>query len=112
MGEVQNYKGQIHKLNILQVESKEELRLKSATYIAEVQSRLQYQKALQKITDIIQENSRDHKLVEDVLTIADEVDMDFIPGSHERPFDPSETDDFEDISSQHSRRGILSYFFS
>jgi hypothetical protein len=50
-------------------------------------------------------------LVEHVLTVADEVDMDFIPGSHERPFDPSETDDIEEIVND-SRRGILSYFFS
>merc|ERR1711935_238225 len=106
MGEVQNYKGQIHKLNILQVEAKEELRLKSATYVAEVQSRLQYQKALQKITDVVQENCRDHRLVENVLTVADEVDMDFIPGSHERPFDPSETDDIEEVAND-SRRGLL-----
>lgn len=112
VNDVQSYKGQVQKLNILQVEAKEELRLKSATYVAEVQSRLQYQKALQKITDIIQENCRDHRLVENVLTIADEVDMDFIPGSHERPFDPSETEEYEDITSEHSRRGILSYFFS
>ena len=112
VNDVQNYKGQVQKLNILQVEVKEEMRMKQATYIAEVQSRLEYQKALQKITDIIQENCRDHRLVESVLTIADEVDMDFIPGSHERPFDPSEADDFEDISSEHSRKGILGYFFS
>lgn len=111
VSDVQNYKGQVQKLNILQVEVKEELRLKSATYVAEVQSRLQYQKALQKITDIIQENCRDHRLVEHVLTVADEVDMDFIPGSHERPFDPNESDDSEEINKD-SRRGILSYFFS
>jgi len=112
VNDVQSYKGQVQKLNILQVEAKEELRLKSATYVAEVQSRLQYQKSLQKITDIIQENCRDHRLVENILTIADEVDMDFIPGSHERPFDPSETDEYDEITSEHSRRGILSYFFS
>ncbi len=112
VNDVQGFKGQVQKLTILQVEAKEELRLKSATYVAEVQSRLQYQKALQKITDIVQENCRDHRLVENILTIADEVDMDFIPGSHERPFDPSETEDYEDITSEHSRRGILSYFFS
>lgn len=111
VSDVQNYKGQVHKLNILQVEVKEELRLKSATYIAEVQSRLQYQKALQKITDTIQEKCRDHRLVEHVLTVADEVDMDFIPGSHERPFDSDETDGIEEIPND-SRRGILSYFFS
>jgi len=111
MTDVQNYKGHVHRLNILQVEAKEELKLKSATYVAEVQSRLQYQKALQKITDIIQENCRDHRLVEDVLEVADKVDMDFIPGSYERPFDANDSDDMEGIGND-SRRGILSYFFS
>jgi myosin-5 len=112
VNDVQNHKGQVQKLNILQVEAKEELRLKSATYVAEVQSRLQYQKALQKITDIVQENCRDHRLVEHVLTVADEVDMDFIPGSHERPFDPNEIDDMEEIGNDSRRRGLLGYFFS
>ena len=111
VNDVQNYRSQVHKLNILQVEVKEELRLKSATYVAEVQSRLQYQKALQKITDIVQENCRDHKLIEKVLTVADEVDMDFIPGSHEHPFDASEINEVDE-SANDSRRGILSYFFS
>jgi len=111
--DVQNFKIQVHKLNISQVESREELRLKSATYVAEVQSRLQYQKALQQITDIVQEQCREHRLVERILTIADEVDMDFIPGSHELPFDPTEpdSDDMEE-SANDSRRGILGYFFS
>jgi len=112
VNDVQNYKGQVQKLNILQVEAKEELRLKSATYVAEVQSRLQYQKALQKITDIVQENCRDHRLVEHVLTVADEVDMDFIPGSHERPFDPNEIDDMGEIGNDSRRSGLLGYFFS
>ena len=111
VNDVQNYRSQVHKLNILQVEVKEELRLKSATYVAEVQSRLQYQKALQKITDIVQENCRDHKLIEKVLTVADEVDMDFIPGSHEHPFDASEINEVDE-SANDSRRGIMSYFFS
>jgi len=111
--DVQSFKGQVHKLNILQVEAREELRLKSATYVAEVQSRLQYQKALQRITDIVQEKCRDHRMVEQILTIADDLDMDFIPGSHELPFDPTETDSegLEETGSD-SRRGLLSYFFS
>eukprot|EP00536_Pseudo-nitzschia_multiseries_P013607 jgi/Psemu1/212206/e_gw1.593.27.1 len=112
--DVQGFKGQVHKLNILQVEAREELRLKSATYVAEVQSRLQYQKALQKITDIVQEKCRDFRLVEEILTIADDLDMDFIPGSHEIPFDPgaeTDSDGMEEIGND-SRRGILSYFFS
>ncbi|VEU41146.1 unnamed protein product [Pseudo-nitzschia multistriata] len=112
-GEVQTYKTQVHKLNLLQAEAREELRLKSATYVAEVQSRLQYQKALQNITDIIQEKCRDHRLVESILTIADEVDMDFIPGSHELPIDPNETDsEGMDDTGNDSRGGLLGYFFS
>jgi len=114
MNEVQNYKGQVHKLNILQVESKEELKLKSATYVAEVHSRLEYQRALQDITDVIQENCRDHRLVERILTVADKVEMDFIPGSHDFPVDPNSVDDDDDMEviGNDSRRGILSYFFS
>lgn len=113
VNDVQNYKGQVHKLNILQVEAREELRLKSATYVAEVQSRLQYQKALQKIADVIQEKCRDDRLVEHVLSIADDVDMDFIPGSHELPYDPTVGDEMDDAETVNdSRRGLLSYFFS
>lgn len=111
--DVQSYKGQVQKLNMLQVESKEELKLKSATYIAEVQSRLEYQRALQEITDIIQENCRDHRLVERVLTVADQIEMDFIPGSHERPVHPNDIDDdIEEETGNESRSGLLSYFFN
>mmetsp|Transcript_5567 Transcript_5567/g.6162 ORF Transcript_5567/g.6162 Transcript_5567/m.6162 type:complete len:1417 (-) Transcript_5567:19-4269(-) len=117
VNEVQTYKGQVHKLNILQVESKEELKLKSATYVAEVHSRLEYQNALQEITEIVQENCRDHRLVERVLNVADKVEMDFIPGSHERPVDPNEIDDDDDDddiieAGNNSRGGLLGYFFS
>jgi myosin heavy subunit len=112
VNEVQNYKGQMHKLNILQVELKEELKLKNATYVAEVQSRLSFQKALQKITDLIQENCRDHRLVERVLTVADEVEMGFMSGAdHERPVHPSNDEDGLDETGNESR-SIFSYFFS
>jgi myosin-5 len=72
------YKEQVQKLNVLQIELKEELKMKSATYVAEVHSRLQYQRSLGRVTDIIQEQCRDHRLVEFVLEIADECDMEHI----------------------------------
>lgn len=71
-GEIQNYKGHIQKLGLTQVELKEELKMKQATYIAEVHSRLQYQKALTRITDLAQKRCRDGRLVEDILRIADD----------------------------------------
>lgn len=113
VNEVQACKGQVHRLNILQVELKEELKLKTATYVAEVQSRLQYQKALQKITDVVQESCRDHRLVERVLTIADEVETDFMsaPSNH-RSTSRNEQDVEDGIQRQDSRGGIFSYFFS
>jgi myosin-5 len=110
VNEVQNYKGQVHNLNLLQVELKEELKLKNATYVAEVQSRLNHQKALQKITDLIQENCRDHRLVERVLTVADEVEMDYMSG-HDRPVNQSDDEDGLEETGNNSR-GLFSYFFS
>lgn len=111
VNEVQSYKGQVQKLNILQAESKEELRLKSATYVAEVQSRLQYQKALQKITDIVQESCRDHRLVERVLTLADEVETDLMSGASSENGRPNGDDEDEDGRSE-SRGGLLGFFWS
>ena len=92
LGDVAGFKAQVQKLNVLQVELKEELKMKQATYIAEVHSRLQYQKALSKITDLVQENSRDSRLVEAVLEIADECEMEYIAGQdpHSAPPPPAE----------------------
>ena len=78
--DVGTYRGQVQKLNVLQVELKEELKMKQATYIAEVHSRIQYQKALGKITDLIQESCRDHRLVERVLQVVDECEMEYQSG--------------------------------
>ncbi|KAL3923818.1 MAG: hypothetical protein SGILL_001422 [Bacillariaceae sp.] len=108
--EVQNFKGQIHKLNLQQVELKDELRFKTATYVAEVQSRLNFQKALQQITDIISESCRDHRLVERVLTVADEVELEYMAGAGEDEQPVGGMDDMEGANS--SRGGILGYFFS
>jgi predicted nuclease with TOPRIM domain len=78
--DVTKYKQQIQKLNLVNVELKEELKMKQATYIAEVHSRLQYQKALTKIVDTVQERSRDSRLVENVLSLADECEFEYMSG--------------------------------
>ncbi len=74
------YRSQCHSLQMAQVELKEELKMKQGTYIAEVHSRLQYQKTLSSIVDAIQERCKDHKLVEDILTMSDECESDYMSG--------------------------------
>jgi len=76
--EVESCKAQVHKMSIVQVELKDELKMEQASYVAEVQSRLQYQKSLQKVTDLVPEKCRDHRLVKVVLEVADECEMDFM----------------------------------
>jgi len=78
--DVVKYKQQAHTLNLAQVELKEELKMKQGTYIAEVHSRLQYQKTMASIVDVIQENCRDHRLVEDVLAMSDDCESDYMSG--------------------------------
>lgn len=77
MSEIEKYKEQEQKLNLLQVELKEELKMKQATYIAEVHSRLQYQKTLGRIVEEVQDRCRDVRLVEDILELSDECESDF-----------------------------------
>jgi len=69
--ELSGYKQQIQKLSMSQVELRDELKMKQATYGAEVQSRLQYQRLLQSVVDMVQERCRDTRLVEEVLAHAD-----------------------------------------
>jgi len=78
--EVVKYKQQVQNLNLAQAEIKEELKMKQATYIAEVHSRLQYQKTLAKIVDVIQEKCRDSRLVEDILVMSDECENEYMSG--------------------------------
>lgn len=68
------------KTTVLNVELKEELKMKQATYIAEVQSRLQYQRAMSSIVDLVQEHCRDTRLVEQVLGIADTCESEYMSG--------------------------------
>jgi len=78
--EVTKYKDQSHKQSLTLVEVKDELKMKQGTYIAEVHSRLQYQKTMAKIVNTIQTRCRDHKLVEDILAMSDECESDHIGG--------------------------------
>lgn len=69
--EVSQYKQQLQRMHLTHVEVKEELRMKQATYISEVHSRLQYQKTMVKIVDAVQERCRDSRLVEDIFQMSD-----------------------------------------
>ena len=113
--EIETCKGQVQKMNIVQVELKDELKMKQASYVAEVHSRLQYQKALQKVTDMVQESCRDHRLVERVLQVADECEIDFMQTEELRPPPLGETGEIdEDELNNQSKSSIFGYlnFFS
>lgn len=122
--EVESLKAHNHKMNIVQVELKDELKMKQASYIAEVQSRLQYQKSLQKVTDMIQERCRDHRLVEKVLQVADECEMEYMHMEQDHgggnpntnplrvtSSDDGDLDDNIDEAALNSSRGLLGFFF-
>jgi len=66
---------QIEALQMMHTELKEELQMKQCSYIAEVHSRLQYQKLMMGIVDTVQERCRDHRLVEDILAMSDELEV-------------------------------------
>jgi len=97
--DIQQYKSTVQKMHVTQVELKEELKMKQATYIAEVHSRLQYQKALSKISEIVMEKCRDTRLVEEVLSIADNCEAEYMgatgghdgeaPAAHANPRAPN-----------------------
>lgn len=78
--EVGSLKKHGQKISVVNVELKEELKMKQATYVAEVHSRLQYQKSMTKITDMLQESCRDTRLVEDVLNVADTCEDSYMQG--------------------------------
>jgi len=93
VNEVSTTKSQMQKIQVLQTELKEELRMKQLSYVGEVQSRFQYQKALQQVADLIEANCRDYRLVQQVLEITDEVEMEHMTAggnrvSHENGNDP------------------------
>jgi hypothetical protein len=83
--------------------------MKQATYIAEVQSRLQYQRSLQKIAEMVQESCRDHRLVEKVLQVADECEMEYMTAGEDR-YSPEDGEEAMNSSTRTS--SIFGYFFS
>ena len=101
--DVSRYKQQAHALHLAQIESKEELKMKQGTYIAEVHSRLQYQKTMQKMVDVIQERCRDHRLVEDILAMSDECESEYMSGPTGVDFTPTKTASSRPGSSISSR---------
>lgn len=69
------HKAQIQAMTMVQMELKEEAKMKQGSYIAEVHSRLNYQKVLANIVDKVQGRCHDHRLVEEILAMSDECEL-------------------------------------
>lgn len=78
--DLNNMKQQTTKHNLVELELKEELKMKQATYIAEVHSRLQYQKTMGRIVEEIQARCMDDRLVDDILMMSDDCESDYMAG--------------------------------
>ena len=72
---------------VTQTELKEELKMKHATYVAEVHSRIQYQKALNVVVEKVERKCRDTRLVEEVLLVADDCEAGYNNEDGENPND-------------------------
>ena len=112
--DIQQYRHTIQKLNVTQVELKEELKMKQATYIAEVHSRIQYQKALTKVVELAQDRCRDTRLVEEILLIADECEAEYMgsgpPSNPSTPTKPSGQGSAEDRNNDAMYSRFKSYW--
>ena len=69
LSELDKYKKAAHRLNHAQLEAKEALQIKSASYDAEVQAHLQHQNNTNDIVGMVQERCKDVRLVQDVLAL-------------------------------------------
>ena len=83
--EIMHIKQASQKSMLGQAELKEELKMKHATYVAEIHSRIQYQKAMNKIVEMVEQKSRDSRLVESVLMVADECEANYSQGAASTP---------------------------
>lgn len=101
--ERQNLRHQIQKLNVTIVELQDELKMKNATYVAEVHSRLQYQNALSRIVELVSDKCRDTRLVEKVLSVADECEAEY----HQQPREDAPD---EDSFTEQANNSILGKF--
>ena len=79
--------------------------MKQLSYVGEVQSRFQYQKALQKVADLIEANCRDYRLVQQVLEITDEVEMEHMTAGS----NSAVRENANDTASGEQRSSIFSY---
>jgi len=109
--DVKKHKESAHNLTLTQVELKEELKMKQGTYIAEVHSRLQYQKTMTAIVDVIQEHCRDHRLVEDVLAMSDDCESDYMTGPTGVDLAPTPQKEKRPMSLEH-QQSLTSRFTS
>jgi alanyl-tRNA synthetase len=78
--ELSQYRVLLQKASLQQMELREEIKMKQSTYVAEVHSRLQYQKTMSRIVDKIQQKSRDSRLIEDILQMVDDCEEMFLQG--------------------------------
>eukprot|EP00547_Thalassionema_nitzschioides_P002339 CAMPEP_0194224482 /NCGR_PEP_ID=MMETSP0156-20130528/37588_1 /TAXON_ID=33649 /ORGANISM="Thalassionema nitzschioides, Strain L26-B" /LENGTH=142 /DNA_ID=CAMNT_0038956067 /DNA_START=602 /DNA_END=1030 /DNA_ORIENTATION=+ len=85
----ENYEKQIQELRMSQQEMKDELRMKHNAYISEFRTRLNYEEAMGRIIDALQERCRDSQLVEDILQITDELEEQKHEGEEEDVLDVS-----------------------
>ncbi|KAL7577845.1 hypothetical protein ACA910_010592 [Epithemia clementina (nom. ined.)] len=87
-GEIVQLRQQYQNAVVVQTELREELKMKHATYVAEVHSRIQYQKALNVVVEKVERKCRDTRLVEEILMIADDCET---GGGAENPNDDAAT---------------------
>jgi len=80
MNDLMNQKQLVSKLHLAQMELKEELKMKQSTYVAEVQSRLMYQKTMERMMNLIRSRcaGRDDSLIEDITTMAASCEADYM----------------------------------
>jgi len=102
------------KTAVAQTELKEELKMKHATYVAEIHSRIQYQKAMNKVVEMVEQRCRDTRLVEDVLMVADECESNYSnePGVSRRGGEGSSGSPGASLFSSPSRGGESSLMSS
>jgi myosin-5 len=80
MGDLMSQKQLVSKLHLAQMEVKEELKMKQSTYVSEVQSRLLYQKTMERMINTIRSRcaGRDDVLVDEITAMAASCEANFI----------------------------------
>jgi hypothetical protein len=84
-------------------ELRDELAMKKASYVAEVQSRLAYQKTLQEVADLVQSECKDLDVVEKILALIDRTDSEamVVPAmkaTEDSSTEQSTTEDFNSVA--------------